>query len=785
MDTLLALVTGDVTAKPAVVADREALFDAWLEGFDAVAGAGPTVWLVEDVHWASNDTLALLAAAGRSSTRLVVATARPALYEHAPEWVDDVLELNPLDPPDAAALVRHLVGDALPPEIVATVAECSAGNPLFIEELLRSWVSVGALVRRDDRWDLVNGDVAVTMPTTVQAVYAAQLDDLPVAERTLSRRAAVAGRRFPDNMLPSLDLDGVADVVAALERAALVERAIPNAVLGPTHMFRHALLRDAAYATLSRAERARLHLAIAGWLERTAGPRAGDVAEVIARHHLAAIEAAPELARWFDRAATTLLAAMWLERASGRALDARAYQTARSLARESLVLCAGAPALDLARRWELLGRATAYTADMDAGVEAGRQALDLYRAAGDRAGTGRAGLALGLLFIEQLRFDLAGDLADDLLDQLGDVDDPPVGQALVLRAIATLTLTNSTERCAADTARAQRIAIETGDHDLDRAVVAHATAFHVAMPDWLDAFDRIRARAEQSGDGVTVGAMREARGFVQLVSGCADDAARSAMEAREIARAHGVGESVAWADYLLAEARLVTGDWDGALVSARSALERAFAHGYRRVIGRTMGPFATIGVARGDAGIVRELAEWFKVAGPHFPPTPFGLMHTTAWNRWIARGGFGPEKASVAIIESWGINGQCPSWFASAEEAFLAWIEAGRLDDARAGLALYERGVDATYSDLARGFAALLHARLDDGPSYAEQALGLFTSARAPWWQAKALRLLGRDAMAARVETQLEITPTERQLLLEDLLDRAQRREVQLVDDRA
>ncbi|HEY5488894.1 MAG TPA: adenylate/guanylate cyclase domain-containing protein, partial [Candidatus Limnocylindrales bacterium] len=145
--------------------DRDALFAAWLDGLDALAGDSTQVWLVEDVHWAGGDVLAFVDLAGSRSSRagrLIVATARPSLLESHVEWATDevdrgrnVLRLATLQPASAHELIAALVGEALPTELVERIVERSDGNCLFIEELLRTWVSVGTLVQDDSgRWRL-------------------------------------------------------------------------------------------------------------------------------------------------------------------------------------------------------------------------------------------------------------------------------------------------------------------------------------------------------------------------------------------------------------------------------------------------------------------------------------------------------------------------------------------------------------------------------------------------------------------------------------------------------
>ena len=123
--------------------------------------------------------------AGRDG-RLVLTTARPSLLEREPAWCDGRRSDAPAPLP--AAEVRRAraraVGDALPEELVERIADRAGGNPLFVEELLRSWIGAGALVADGGRWRLAVEQSAVPLPTTVQTIYAAQIDDLPETART-------------------------------------------------------------------------------------------------------------------------------------------------------------------------------------------------------------------------------------------------------------------------------------------------------------------------------------------------------------------------------------------------------------------------------------------------------------------------------------------------------------------------------------------------------------------------------------------------------------------------
>jgi hypothetical protein len=254
-------------------ADRDARFRAWLDALDALDGGGGAgtaatnggpaspagrparAWIVEDAHWADDDLLAFLEAAHTddlAGARLVVATARPSLLERVPgASVADPdagrfrLDLPTLGRDSARDLVTALVGDAVPDTLAAAIAERSDGNCLFIEELLRTWVSVGTLARDGGAWRLAVPAADVSLPTTVQAIYAAQLDDLPPSARRAARHGSVAGRRFPVAALESLGVPDGSAAVESLRRRDLVAGPQRDPVEGDMFAYRHALLRDA------------------------------------------------------------------------------------------------------------------------------------------------------------------------------------------------------------------------------------------------------------------------------------------------------------------------------------------------------------------------------------------------------------------------------------------------------------------------------------------------------------------------------------------------------------
>src|SRR5439155_10821143 len=156
-----------------------------------------------------------------------------------------------------------------PPPTLDRMAERAEGNPFFAVELARSLRERGE---------------GAALPDTVQASVLARLDLLPSAERRALQLGSVVGRAIVPRALARV---AGADAVASLD--ALVDRDLLVPQADGTYAFRHIVIREVAYGTLPRTERARAHLDLAAWLSGQA-----DVpAEVVAHHYRQALSLSP------------------------------------------------------------------------------------------------------------------------------------------------------------------------------------------------------------------------------------------------------------------------------------------------------------------------------------------------------------------------------------------------------------------------------------------------------------------------------------------------------------
>ena len=309
--------------------EREEFFAAWRAAVEGLAAATPTLLVLEDLHWASDSLLDLIEHVVQPRTRaplLMAALTRPELFDRRATWGTarrnaTSIALEPLDADDARALVGALLPDA-DGATRARIADRAEGNPFFAAELARSFRDHG-----DD----------VQLPDTIQATMLARLDLLPAGERRILQLGAVAGRTIAPAAAEQL-LGAPSD--RGLEALAERDLLVPQADGG--YAFRHIVIRDVAYGTLTRGERATAHLTLARWLETLdeTGP------ELIAHHYRQAILHSPRgLAE--DDAPKAIAA---LTRAAAFAKRTGAVREAIALLRDALRIAPPADEMGLQER---------------------------------------------------------------------------------------------------------------------------------------------------------------------------------------------------------------------------------------------------------------------------------------------------------------------------------------------------------------------------------------------------------------------------------------------------
>ena len=268
---------------------KEKTLAALLALLEGAAAKQPVFITFEDVHWIDPTSLELLAAVVEHMPQLralLLVTARP---EFTPPWPSyphvTTIPLTRLGRRDGAALVEQVAGGkSLPQEVMNEILARTDGVPLFIEELTKTLLESQMLQQRDGHYVLDRPLPSLAIPTTLHASLMARLDRLaPVRE--VAQIGAVAGRDFHYELLKAvagLPTDRLEEALDQLVELELIFRRgeIPHAV----YAFKHALVRDAAYAGLLKSRRGQLHAAIASALEQRFPEVVQTQPETLAHH---------------------------------------------------------------------------------------------------------------------------------------------------------------------------------------------------------------------------------------------------------------------------------------------------------------------------------------------------------------------------------------------------------------------------------------------------------------------------------------------------------------------
>ncbi|HLX18748.1 MAG TPA: adenylate/guanylate cyclase domain-containing protein [Gaiellaceae bacterium] len=228
----------------------------------------PLLVRVEDVHWAQPaflDLIEYLVGWSRDAPMLVLCLARPELYDIRPRWPGTLVALEPLDADECESFLDEL---DVPTEERTRIVDTAEGNPLFLEQLVAMLAEQGG---------------AKSMPPTIHALLTARLDRLEPFEQAVLQRAAIVGKDFARDAVielsPTEERPDVTATLFALTRKELVRPEHAGFADEDGFRFRHALIRDAAYAEVPKRVRAELHERFAEWL----GAR-GETRELVGYH---------------------------------------------------------------------------------------------------------------------------------------------------------------------------------------------------------------------------------------------------------------------------------------------------------------------------------------------------------------------------------------------------------------------------------------------------------------------------------------------------------------------
>jgi adenylate cyclase len=587
----------------------------------SLARSKPSVYVIEDAHWIDKVSESMLA----DFLSVVPRTRSLVLITYRPEYGGvltctaggQTIALAPLDDSETAALIAELLGaDPSVTALTEQIAARAAGNPFFVQEIVRDLADRGVL--QGERGAYVCPDPAdVSVPATLQAAIAARIDRLHGAAKRTLNAAAVIGMRFRGDLLAAV----VGDAALA---ELLQEELIDQVMFTPRaqYAFRHPLIRAVAYGSQLKSTRADLHRRLAAAIEQQDPVSADENAALIAEH----CEAAGDLHAaygWHMRAGSWLT---YRDFSSARMSWQRARQIADRLPAEDPECTAmriETRALLCATAWRVGGSV------IDTGFE---ELRDLTTVAGDKRSLaiGMSGQLMTLTFHAELRE--SSRLATEHFDLLESIGDAELTVGLIQGAI--ISKWQAGEMVEALRLAQRAIDLAHGDLTLGNLVVGSplamvtatraAAASSLGRPGWKDDFntaiamargfdpfsrvftvmfkaitilngvllpDEVTLRdtaevlevAEQSGDDFTLANAQMARG-VALVH--LDDAAQRqrAFDLFALVRQAALQEkltivAVWFFDISIAREKMRTGDLNGAIDLSRAMVDNEFRSG--------------------------------------------------------------------------------------------------------------------------------------------------------------------------------------------------------------
>jgi class 3 adenylate cyclase/tetratricopeptide (TPR) repeat protein len=474
------------------------LRDALVSAVVQVAARAPLMVLIEDLHWVDESSLEFLRqlAAHDGLQLLLLATTRPSPdgSGFGPPWA--TVRLEPLNPADAALLLADRLGGFGAKRLGAQILARAEGTPLFIEELARAAID----------GEVEELSVASALPTTLEAILTARIDQLPASGRRVLQIASVIGRDVPVGILS--DVAGVAeaelrDVLDLLhEREFLLWHPRREAVV----RFRHHLTQTAAYGTLLQSVRRALHARVLTCME-TLLPAGAVAVEALAHHAFHAGEwpatvrhsrdagrravrrsAWREASTYFDQAIEAVEQLAPTDARQREAVDLRLELRVPQAALRNMSglvvrldqakqLAAGlADARRLAAIETERCHTLKYVAPLGEAVAAGLAAWHYSRAIGDRGAILAAGIALGQALLIAGAYAPAGDVLNASLALLNNEDVPAdlnttaSYRVLLLTACAKTAAVSGKLNAAREHAERALLIADIGRRPFDRAL---------------------------------------------------------------------------------------------------------------------------------------------------------------------------------------------------------------------------------------------------------------------------------------------------------------------------
>lgn len=539
----LALMLGGRDAAPASpgiapVSDSEQVVRRVLQ---AVGRERPTLLMLDDAQWADPELVRCvegLRSRPLSVPLLILVVGRPdvmALLPRCAGWT-----LDAMDGTDVRTLVEHLLGPDFPAALARRLVIRAGGNPLFLEESATLLLESGAVVRAADGWRVKDEEALNRVPAGLRSLIAARIDALDAADKRALQDSAVCGDSTWSDLVDMWTEGTGLRTLERLEARGLLRRVAPSMVSGsPEFAFKHTLIRDVAYQSLPRADRAARHVDVAGWLLSRGRRMEREPLALLAYHYEEAWRLEHSHAGPGPSSDTARLAVEYLRRWGDQVF---AYQArlADSIYERALVIARlDAGAVGPAAIAETLVAKAESLIELGRHAEAAREGADA-RALAQEAGRpdvlARALMALGRVESDVGDVLVARRLLEEALRLLGSRG------RIGVRALALQRLSETWRRSDFRTElrllrRSHGLFVRVGDR-AGRALLAEDMAYLLTIvgdDEFRERFEECRALAEQDDDLRSRASMLRTSAYAASYRGEWEEALRAAREAAPVA----------------------------------------------------------------------------------------------------------------------------------------------------------------------------------------------------------------------------------------------------------
>lgn len=295
---------------------RQRIFLAMGEWVEILAAKQPLVMVFEDLHWSDPSSVALIEYLFTLTVYhpiLMICVSRmereTAFWQvkgrSTQEYIDNLTELTlwPLIDEECRQLIKHLLKiEPMPKPLEHLLLSRAEGNPLFLEEVLRSLIEEGTVEHTDGNWQVTRSATDIDIPTTLQGVLTARIDRLEEAVKRVLQIAAVIGRVFPRFILAPIvnEPEILEKALEQLEIADLIQTRTREPER--EYMFKHVLTYETAYNSLLHQQRQLIHKQIGDYMSRLYWQLGEEYAPIVAEHYYKS-ETWPRAMRYFQRAA--------------------------------------------------------------------------------------------------------------------------------------------------------------------------------------------------------------------------------------------------------------------------------------------------------------------------------------------------------------------------------------------------------------------------------------------------------------------------------------------------